>query len=188
MSATHEDDFAQYGLLDGLEGNSRQERTDLIAWLHAQGFTTDQIRLAAPTPLLLPTSRVLGDEGRYISLRELSTETGMDPELLTRLLDAAGLPRPEDPCNAELLRADGDAIARARHFIDMGVNPDETVAILRALTAGIGQATEMMRDFVLNMLLVPGGGGARSNSLTPSKSSHDERGQTCYPRLANFSS
>nr|WP_308290032.1 adenylate cyclase regulatory domain-containing protein [Mycolicibacterium sp. PAM1] len=31
----------------------------------------------APTPLLLPTSRVLGDEGRYVSLRELSTETGI---------------------------------------------------------------------------------------------------------------
>ncbi|WP_209922524.1 adenylate cyclase regulatory domain-containing protein [Mycolicibacterium lutetiense] len=51
VSATHEDDLAQYGLLDGLEGDSRQERTDLIAWLHAQGFTIDQIRLVAPTPL-----------------------------------------------------------------------------------------------------------------------------------------
>ncbi|MBN7330981.1 MULTISPECIES: adenylate cyclase regulatory domain-containing protein [Mycobacteriaceae] len=64
-------------LHDGLEGDSRQERTHLIAWLHAQGFTIDQSRLVAPTPLLLPTSRVLGDEGRYVSLRELSTETGI---------------------------------------------------------------------------------------------------------------
>lgn len=150
------DEFAELGLLDGLEGNSRDERADLIVWLLTQGFTVEQIRLSAATPLLLPTNRVLGDEGHYVSLRDLTAATGMDLDLLRRLLDAAGLPRPEVPDTAELLRADGDAIARARLFIDMGVSPDETVAILRALTEGLGQATEMMRDSALNMLLVPG--------------------------------
>jgi adenylate cyclase len=80
----------------------------------------------------------------------------MDLALLGRLLDAAGLPRPEDPDIAVLLRADGDAVARVRLFIDMGVSPDETVAILRTLTDGLGQATAMMRDSALNKLLVPG--------------------------------
>lgn len=79
----------------------------------------------------------------------------MDLDLQRRLLDAVGLPRPEDPGSAELPRADGDAIARARLFIDMGVNPEETVAILLALTEGLGQAAEMC-DSALNMLPVPG--------------------------------
>lgn len=150
------DEFAKLGLLDGLEGNSRRERADLIVWLLAQGFTVEQIRLSVSAPLLLPTNRVLGDEGRYVSLRDLNGATGMDLALLGRLLDAAGLPRPEDPDSAVLLRADGDAVARVRLFIDMGVSPDETVAILRTLTDGLGQATGMIRDSALNMLLVPG--------------------------------
>ncbi len=150
------DEFAELGLLDGLEGASRGERADLIVWLLAQGFTVEQIRSSVSTPLLLPTNRVLGDEGRYVSLRDLNAATGMDVELLTRLIDAAGLPRPGDLDAAVLLQTDADAIARARVFIGMGVAPDETVAVLRALTEGLGQATEMMRDSALNMLLIPG--------------------------------
>jgi adenylate cyclase len=173
------DEFAKLGPLDGLEGNSRRERADLIVWLLAQGFTVEQIRLSVSAPLLLPTNRVLGDEGRYVSLRDLNAATGMDLALLGRLLDAAGLPRAEDPDSAVLLRADGDAVARVRLFIDMGVSPDETVAILRTLTDGLGQATAMMRDSALNMLLVPG--EDEIQLVRRRKSSRNERGQTCSP-------
>ncbi|MCP9271209.1 adenylate/guanylate cyclase domain-containing protein [Mycolicibacterium arenosum] len=149
-------EFAELGLLDGLEGNTRDERVDLIVWLLAQGFTVEQVRSSVSTPLLLPTIRVLGDDRLYVSLRELNAATGMDVELLNRLIAAAGLPRPADLDTAVLLQADADAIARAKVFIGMGVTPDETVAVLRALTEGLGHAAEMMRDSVLNLLLVPG--------------------------------
>lgn len=32
------DEFAELGLPDGLEGNSRDEGADLIVWLRAQGL------------------------------------------------------------------------------------------------------------------------------------------------------
>lgn len=49
-----------------------------------------------------------------------------------------GRPRIDDPDAAVLLRADGKAIAHAKFFLDMGVEPDETVAVMRMLIAGLG--------------------------------------------------
>ena len=50
------DDFEALGLLDGLEGDARQERIDLIAWLLDRGFDIDHIRGSVGAPLNLPGS------------------------------------------------------------------------------------------------------------------------------------
>jgi adenylate cyclase len=39
-------------LLDGLEGDARVERAELIGWLFEQGITADEIR-ASPVPMLV---------------------------------------------------------------------------------------------------------------------------------------
>ena len=52
-------DLEALGLLDGLEGEARRERAELIAWLLDRGFSIDQIR-ASVAPLLLPANRVMG--------------------------------------------------------------------------------------------------------------------------------
>src|SRR5258708_3239584 len=49
-------DLEALGLLDGLEGEARTERAELIAWLLDRGFSIDQIR-ASVAPLLLPANR-----------------------------------------------------------------------------------------------------------------------------------
>jgi adenylate cyclase regulatory protein len=114
-------DLEASGLLDGLEGDARRERTELIAWLLDRGFTLDHIRGSAAAPLLLPAHRVLGDDGTYVSAREICESTGVELELLQRLQSAVGLPRIEDPDAAVLPRVDGEAAAHAKFFIDMGV-------------------------------------------------------------------
>ena len=93
------------GLLDGLEGEARTERAELIAWLLDRGFSIDQIR-ASVAPLLLPANRVMGEDGVYLSAREICEETGLDLPLLQRLQGAVGLPRIEDP-DAAVLRGTG---------------------------------------------------------------------------------
>ena len=58
-------------LLDGLAGDARGDRAELIGWLLDRGFTVDQIG-ASLTPMMLPANRVMGDDGVYVSTRETS--------------------------------------------------------------------------------------------------------------------
>src|SRR5262245_8665624 len=102
-------DIEALGLLDGLEGDARHERAELIDWLLGRGFDVDHIRGSLAAPLMLPANRVLGDDGDYVSAREICESTGVDLDLLQRIHCAVGLPRIEDPDAAVLLRADGEA-------------------------------------------------------------------------------
>ncbi len=148
-------DIEASGLLDGLEGEARTERVELIAWLLDRGFSIDQIR-ASVAPLLLPANRVMGEDGVYLSAREICEETGVDLELLQRLQGAVGLPRIEDPDAAVLPRADGLAATHAKLFLDLGVDADETVAVMRVLMEGLQHAASMMRQAAFKTLARPG--------------------------------
>lgn len=143
------------GLLDGLEGDARRERAELIGWLLNRGFDIDHIRGSVAAPLMLPANRVLGDDGDYVSAREICESTGVELELLQRLQRAVGLPRIDDPDAAVLLRADAEAAARAKFFLDLGVDPDETVAIMRVVMESLGHAAAIMREAMLKTLLWP---------------------------------
>src|ERR1700681_8242 len=46
-------DIEALGLLDGLEGEARQERAQLIAWLLDRGFDLDHILGSGAAPLML---------------------------------------------------------------------------------------------------------------------------------------
>jgi adenylate cyclase len=154
-SVAAEVDIEALGLLDGLEGEARTERAELIAWLLDHGFSIDQIR-ASVAPLLLPANRVMGEDGVYLSARQVCSATGLDLELFQRLQGAVGLPRIEDSDAAILPRVDGAAIAHAKVFLDIGVDPDETVAVMRVLIEGLQHAASMMRQVAFKTLIRPG--------------------------------
>ena len=99
-------DFEALGLLDGLDGQAREERAELIQWLLDQPPIFVQLRKA----------QVLGDDGHYVSAREVSEANGIELELLQRLHRAIGL-EIDDPDEAILLRADGEAAARAKYSL-----------------------------------------------------------------------
>jgi adenylate cyclase len=143
------------GLLDGLEGQARAERAELIPWLLERGITVDQIR-GAVAPMLLAARRLIGDDGTYVSDRETSQKTGIDLELLQRLQRAMGLPRVDDPDAAVHLRADAEAAAYAQKFVAMGIDPDQIVQITRMLAEGLSRAAEVMRYASLSANLIPG--------------------------------
>ena len=148
-------DIEALGLLDGLEGQARSDRAELIAWLLNRGFSIAQIR-ASVAPLLLAANRVMGDDGVYLSAREICEATGLDLQLLQRLQGAVGLPRIEDPDAAVLPRVDGEAVAHAKVFLEMGIDPDETVAVMRVLMEGLQRAAAMMRLSAFRTLMRPG--------------------------------
>jgi adenylate cyclase len=142
-------------LLDGLEGSARAERAELIEWLFEQGVTADEIRNAF-APMLLISRRVMGDDGTYVSARETSESYGVDLELLQRVQRAIGLSRVDDPDAAVHMRADGVAATYAQRFIEMGLNPDNIVLVVRVLAEGLAHAAEVMRYSALASILHPG--------------------------------
>jgi adenylate cyclase len=142
-------------LLGDLEGSARAERAELIEWLFEQGVTADEIRNAF-APMLLISRRVIGDDGTYMSAREISESYGIDLELLQRVQRAIGLSRVDDPDAVVHMRADGAAATYAQRFIEMGLNPDNIVLVVRVLAEGLAHAAEVMRYTALASILRPG--------------------------------
>ena len=97
------------GLLEGLEGTARTERIELVKWLFEQGITMEEIRATNP-PLLLATRHIIGDDGTYVSTREISEAHGIDLGLLQRVQRAIGLVRVDDPDAVVHMRADRKSV------------------------------------------------------------------------------
>ena len=136
-------DIEASGLLDGLDGKARTERAELVEWLLSEGFTVDQIRVAF-MPMLLAARRVLGEDGTFVSAREVCEETGIDLELLQRMQRAIGLPTVDDPDAQVHSRADAAAAAYGQQFIELGIEPDQLVQITRLLADGLSRAAEAL--------------------------------------------
>lgn len=151
-----EADFDALGLLDGLEGDARRERVDLIEWLLDRGFAMDRILGAVGAPLNLPGNRAMGDDGEYASAREICQANGIDLDYLQRIHCAIGLPRIEDPDARNLLRVDGEAAAQARVTLDLGIDPDDAIAVLRVMKESLGHTAAVMREAALKSILKPG--------------------------------
>jgi adenylate cyclase len=148
-------DFEGSGLLDGLTGDARTERAELIPWLLDQGITVEQIR-ASFAPMLLAGRRVLGDDGTYVSARQISDRTGLDVDQLTRFQRAIGLPYIEDPDAPVFMRPDGDAVVHIKRFIESGIDPEDMLTVVRVLAEGLSRAAEVMRYAALAAVLRPG--------------------------------
>ncbi|MCV7030589.1 adenylate/guanylate cyclase domain-containing protein [Mycobacterium sherrisii] len=158
MYVGHVDDAVSQNiddLLDGLEGAARRERAELVGWLLDQGITAEEIRSANP-PLLLASRHLIGDDGSYVSAREISEKHNIDLVLLQRVQRAIGLARVDDPDAAIHMRADGEAAAFAQRFVELGLNPDQVVLVVRVLAEGLSSAAEVMRYAALAAILRPG--------------------------------
>jgi adenylate cyclase len=148
-------DIEASGLLDDLQGRAREERAELIEWLLASGFDVDQIR-SEFSPMLLPAIRSIGDDGTRVSQREISESSRVGLELLQRLHRAAGLVRAEDPDARLLSRADAESVLPAARLVDLGLDPEQVVLIVRLLMDGLTGAAVTMRQAALHASLHPG--------------------------------
>ena len=86
-------DFAAQGLLDGLEGDERRAREQLLARLVSEGVGLDELRSAVAEDrlALVPVERVLG--GTHTAA-EVSERTGLPVEVILRVRGLLGLPVP----------------------------------------------------------------------------------------------
>jgi adenylate cyclase len=151
----NDSDIEALGLLDDLQGPARHERAELVRWLLARGFDVDQIR-GEFSPMVLPAIRMIGDDGVLVSPRQISESSGVSLELLLRLYRAAGLVGADDPDARLQSRADAESVLSAARLVDVGLDPQQVVVIVRILMDGLNGAAVAMRQAALHATLHPG--------------------------------
>jgi adenylate cyclase len=149
-------DFADEGFLDGLEGDARAEREELLEWLASEGFSDDELRRAHRRGLLvfLAAEREVGGSPQYTT-EEIAHRSGADPDLLMQLRRAHGLPLPEAGAR-EFTDVDLASAGTARMFTELGLTRDQMVATTRVLGRSLATAAEAMRAVMLEIVLEPG--------------------------------
>ncbi len=149
-------DAGPAGPLDGLTGPARAERAELVDWLLTRGISAEEVERHSFSPMLLPARRALGDDGTYVSAREISERTGLDLDTLTRFQRAAGLPYVDDPDAPVFMRPDGDTADHIKRFLDLGIGADQMLTVVRVLADGLANAAEVMRAAALGAVMRPG--------------------------------
>jgi adenylate cyclase len=154
-------DFAAEGLLDGLEGDDRATRLELLEQLSGDGISLDELRAATRDGRLLfvGAERMISGIPRY-STRQVSERAGVSPEFVMALRRANGLPVPDIDA-VVCSEADIDGALLARRFLEAGVSEEQQLAVVRVLGRGLAQAAEVMRATVLELALEPGASEAQ---------------------------
>ncbi|HET9103345.1 MAG TPA: adenylate cyclase regulatory domain-containing protein [Solirubrobacteraceae bacterium] len=130
-------DFAGEGLLDGLQGDARASREQLLRRLADDGFTLTQLRdaVAEDRLILLGLDRVLG--GRYTA-EEVQARSGLPAATIVLVRRMLGLPTPE-PGDRVFSDEDIEAAQSAQRFLDAGFSQESLAEITRVLGEGMAR-------------------------------------------------
>jgi adenylate cyclase len=150
-------DFEAEGLLEGLEGEARSARLDLLERLSGEGCSLDELKeaVAAGRLTLLPVERALAGEGPRYAAREIAELAGLDLEMLLRFRSALGIPLadPDEPQGSE---ADLEAARRMKAFLDAGLPEDGMLQVARTIGMGTARIAEANRELIIRTLIRPG--------------------------------
>lgn len=149
-------DFSAEGLLEGLEGDERAARLELLERLSEAGVPLDELRRAVAEDrlALLPVERALTGDERY-TVEELAGQAGLETDTLRRYMRAIGFPDPEPGAR----RFDDDDLEASKtiaRFRDAGLADAQMLEIARVLGLGLSRAAEAMRSAVGEAFLRPG--------------------------------
>jgi adenylate cyclase len=149
-------DFAAEGLLDGLDGEPREERLALLRALADDGVPLADLRrsTAAGSIVYLPADRVIVGTERYTA-REVSELSGVEEDFLIAARRAMALPVP-DPDEDVYTQAEVETAKMTRVARDAGISDEELLDLLRVLGRGLSQAAESLRALPLKLVLEPG--------------------------------
>ncbi len=150
-------EFESEGLLDGLEGAAREARLRLLAELHADGVSIEELRMAIDEDrlVLLPVERVLGGGTPRYTAAEIAERTGLPPQFLSQRWRSLGLAAQpdEEPAYTERDLAAAQQVAELR---DGGL-PDEGIfEVGRVLGLTMSQLAAANRSLVVDTFLGPG--------------------------------
>ncbi len=147
-------DFAAQGLLDGLEGDERRAREQLLARLVSEGVGLDELRSAVAEDrlALVSVERVLG--GTHTAA-EVSERTGLPVEVILRVRGLLGLPvpAPDDPVFSD---EDVAAARSQRLFLEAGFAEQEIAEITRVLGEAMSRVAATITGAFVETFLQPG--------------------------------
>lgn len=147
-------DFVAAGLLDGLEGEARQARLELLERLHHDGVSLDELAAAVAEDrlALVPVERALG--GRYTA-DEIAAKTGIPAEFVRRIRRALGFPEAapdERAWSEDELRA----AESVKLFLDAGISEESLLEITRVLGEGSARLGSTIAASFADTYLKPG--------------------------------
>jgi adenylate cyclase len=150
-------DFEAEGLLEGVEGEAREARLELLERLASEGVPLEELREAVESArlTLLPAERALAGDGPRYSAREIAEAADIDLDLLQRATAALGIPNP-DPDERNLTDADLEAAERMKAFRDAGLPEDGLLQVARTIGMGTARIAEANRELVVRAMMQPG--------------------------------
>lgn len=150
-------DFEAEGLLDGLNGEAREARRELLERLAAEGVPLEELReaIAAGRLTLLPVERALAGDGPHYTPRQVAELSGVELELLQRATAALGIPYP-DPDERSLTGDDLEAARSVRAFRDAGLPEEGIVQVARTIGMATARIAEANRELSVRTLMQPG--------------------------------
>ena len=146
--------FEQAGLLDGLSGDERTAREQLLEQLANDGFSLEELKdaVAEDRLALLPVERVLG--ARYTA-REIEERSGLPTGLMLRIRRLLGLPEAK-PDERVFSDEDIEAAKSAQLFLEVGASEEAIVEITRVMGESMSRLAAAVAATFAEVFLQPG--------------------------------
>ena len=150
-------DFEAEGLLDGLSGDAREARRELLERLAAEGVPLGELHeaVAAGRLTLLPVERALAGGAPRYTPREVAEISGVELDLLQRATAALGIPYP-DPDERSLTEAELEAARRVKALHDSGLPEEGMLQVARTIGRATARIAQANRELSVRTLMQPG--------------------------------
>ena len=147
-------DFESDGLLEGLEGDAREARLELLAELEEDGVPLEELRAAVDEDrlALLPVERVYDPPSERHTLEEIAEEAGVPLGSLVRYQRALGLrvPEPDERAAGE---HDLEMAKLVRGFLDAGLPEEGLLEVTRVIGLSMSQVARAVSQLTAQTVL-----------------------------------
>jgi adenylate cyclase len=149
-------DWDSEGFLEGVDGDEREARKDLLDQLHEAGVEVDDLRraIAEDRLALLPVEHELGGDCKYTA-NEVAERAGVPVDFLKDQRRALGLPQVEDD-DKQFSDEDVEAAKELRAFIDAGLDREGVEEVARVVGQSMQRVARSVASLTAESLLRPG--------------------------------
>lgn len=158
--ASTDNELLAAGLLDGLEGDARRQRLELLRWLYAEeGYALEELQRATETEtlILMPSERAIGGHDRFTEA-EVAERASVGLDFVRALERANGVRTDVGAAGTDAIYTDIDVDAAriARGYVEAGLTEEQVLTVARLLGRSFTQIAEQLRQTTFELVLRPG--------------------------------